>query len=321
MTAIPFVDRRSMPAAAAAAMSQPVAGGPSGLPSVWVDQGFDNRVFYRSRETPTEWTRALRELSPVSDVHGFLDIVWEPGDPWIPGQRWVLYEFVRIDLEIEYKGKWERAIDPAIIEELRGPHPRSEGHMCHPNVPKQFRCLCRHKMNAWKGGPCQLITLTQYQLFQKTGMFANPFWVIQGNRGGHKSSFDSMEKRLLQAEGLPTDPPYLGELPYAPFDGRVLQQIGRHNRLLALDNNLSAYRQTMGAGYGQHKATIDKEMRRQFVAFLGDQVREEALDFTDAYRKGEFAAGGTTADWEAVDEKATQEYIETGRMHRTSAYL
>lgn len=300
---------------------QRVVGGPSGLPSVWLDTNVNDQVFYRSREPHPEWVRALRQISPKSDVHGWLFLDWDPGEPCAPRQRWVLDELVDPRMQIEYKGKWGPAVDPAIVEELEGPHPRSSGHMCHWNVPEQFQCLCRRKFGAWRGGPCQLITLRQYQLYQRTGHFALPFWTIQGGNGGHQASYNSIEKEWLQQQGLPTSPAGVGEWHYAPFDGRVTANIVRHNRLLALDGNLSAYRKQQGSGYQAHRSAQQKEMRRQWVAFLEHQSREEAADFQDAYRKGEIEKGGTTADWEKIDEMATNEFIETGRMRRTHAYL
>lgn len=299
-------------------------GGHSLLPSASLPSlsHEEDAVFYRSREPHPDWVRALEEISPPSSVHGYLRIVWEPGDPWIPGQRWTLYEFVRIDLEVEYKGRWELALDDETLEDLHGPHPRSTGHMCADRVPTQFQCLCRRKLNAWKGGPTARITLRQYQLFKETGMFANPFWIIQGGNGGHLAGYDAIQRKMLQQEGLPTEPPSVGELPFAEFDARVLHQIRQFNRLHAMGNNIAEYRRTMGADYGAYKAGIEKEMRRQWVRYLANQTREEAADFIDAERKGEMDhIQKTDIDWERVDDLATQDFIETGSMNRTSSYL
>lgn len=302
---------------AVAAERQGVEGGPFLLPSASSDS-----VFYRSREPDPAWVRALEETSPPSDRHGFLRPVWEPGDPWIPGQRWVLYEFLNINIEVEYRGRWERVLDDETLDDLFGPHPRSTGHMCADSVPDQFQCHCRRKLNAWRGGPTARITLRQYQLFKETGYFANPFWVVQGENGGHPVSFDSMQRKWLQQLGKPTEPPALGELPFAEPDGRTWAAIRRYNRLQAMGNNIEQYRKQMGAGFAAHKAEIEKEMRRQWVAFLDDSTKEEAADFIDAQRKGEMEhVAKTDTDWVRVDELSTRDYIETGQMHHTRAYL
>lgn len=275
-------------------------------------------LYYRSREPHQSWVRALEELSPRSDVHGWLKIFWEPGEPVAPVQRWMLYEVVDPLLTIE----GELAIDREVLAELSGPHPRSEGHMCHDNVPGQFQCMCRKKLGRWKRGPCQLITLRQYQIFHETGLYANPFWCIEGENGGHQTSYSQLERQELIGLGREPDPPAPGSLPYAEPDGRTWRQIQRFNRLMAMNNNIAEYRETMGSGYREYKAEIEKEQRRQFVSFLGDQTREEADLFLEGIRKGEAGdLARTDTDWERVDELSAQDYIETGIMNKTRAYL
>src|SRR5581483_4573362 len=73
--------------------------------------------FDHERTPPAEWVVALRELSPVSDDRGWLELVWEPGDPWRPEQRWELWEMIHPSV-----------IDPDELRELRGPSPRMHGH-------------------------------------------------------------------------------------------------------------------------------------------------------------------------------------------------
>lgn len=277
-------------------------------------------VYYRSREPHPDWVRSLEELSPPEDVtkHGVLKLVWEPGETWNPWQRWMIYE--GIDPLLIING--EPAVDPEILAELTGPHPRSEGHMCHSDVPEQFQCLCRRKLGRWKGGPVQLITLRQYQLYRETGLYCIPFWVIQGKLGGHQFNYDNFQRRLMVQEGLEPDPPIIGSLPFAEPDHRVWRQLRRFNRLIAMDKSLSEYRELMGAGYGQYKAEVEKQMRKQFVDFLAEQTREEADLFITGIRKGEADdAPKTDTDWDRVDELSTKDYIETGIMNHTRAYL
>ena len=70
--------------------------------------------FIHEQRPPSEWTRRLRDFSPVSESMGFLECVWEPGDPWQPVQRWYLYEMLHPSI-----------VHPDELEQLRGPHPRS----------------------------------------------------------------------------------------------------------------------------------------------------------------------------------------------------
>jgi hypothetical protein len=262
-------------------------------------------AFVYDREFPAEWLRRLRQISEVSDEVGWLYPHWEAGDPWVPGQRWVLYEMIH-----------EKFVDDAIVEELNGPHPRSEGHMCADKVPHQFQCLCRRKLNGWRDGPCMLVDLTQWQLYRKTGgYFAKRFWIIQGSTGGHKWEFNENERRMLRFADLPTDAPRLGSLPYAPFDERVVKQIMRHNKLVTMGISIEQHRERMGAGYEQYKESVAREARRQYVEYLSEQLQDVNDLAISAARKGDLDGHRKTeVDWERVEEASTDHFIETGHQ-------
>ena len=270
--------------------------------------------FVHDQAPPAEWTQALRDVSPESTVHGFLDLVWEAGDPWAPGQRWALYEYILPEFA-----------DIDIVAELRGPHPRSTGHICTSvpvsawatKPPANYRpCLCREKIDAWRKGPAYLITLAQYQVFRRTGYVARPFWYVQGSKGGHKAFFSQEEERMMLEAGLPSDPPGVGELAYAPFDSRVLRQIVRHNRLQKVAGDLRVYRKQMGEGYAQYRKAAERKMRQQFVDWLSDGFlgeEEDVIrrmvaddDITDEMERTDF-------DIERVEDEMLEIYIETGR--------
>jgi hypothetical protein len=270
--------------------------------------------FVHDQVPPAEWLAQLRDVSPESTAHGFLDLVWESGDPWAAGQRWALYEYILPEFA-----------DIDILAELRGPHPRSSGHICTSvplsawatKPPASYRpCLCREKTEAWRKGPAYLITLTQYRIFHRTGYVARPFWYIQGAKGGHKAFFTQEEERMMLEAGLPSDPPGVGELAYAPFDQRVLRQIVRHNRLQQVAGDLRVYRKQMGPDYAKTRATAEREMRKQLVDWLADGFlgEDEDLyrrmaaddDITDEMPRTEF-------DIERVEDEILETYIETGR--------
>lgn len=261
--------------------------------------------FAHSREVPAEWDEAIRAVSPITEEVGWLKLWWEPGDPWVPGQRFMLYEMIH-----------EKWIDDDVWVELRGPHPRSEGHMCSEKVPHQFQCLCKRKFEDWRGGPCDLITLTQWQLYREVpGYFARPFWVLQGTTGGHKAEFSEQEKALCRYAELPEDPPRIGDLPFAPFDQRVLKQIMRHNRLLALGVTLEQYRGMMGSGYEKYREDLARQLRAEHVGFLTTQLADVNDAFIHAANKGEMDnEQRTSIEWEKVEEASTAAFIETGHL-------
>lgn len=273
-----------------------------------IPQGFEH-----DREFPAEWMRDLREVSPEPNrdllmngqAHGFLHPVWEPGDPWLPAQRWMLYEMIHPSL-----------IDPELRKELRGPNPRSEGHMCTTEIiPWQDPCLCPYKLEGWRGGPCEFITLTQWKLFQRTGLFGRPFWVIQGSGGGHRAFLTEEEIQFLQIAEKEVDLPAPGELPYAPFDARVIKHIVRSNRLRAIGDSLREYRKRMGPDYQKHRKDAEKELRRQFVTWIDEQMQDVNEGFIAAAKSGEMDdQPKTDIDWEKVTEESMPHYIEHGQL-------
>lgn len=267
--------------------------------------------FVYDREPPAHWVARLAEVSPQSDEHSWLKLAWEPGEPWIHGQRWTLYEMVH--------PKW---VDAEVLAELRGPHPRSEGHMCSTHVPKQFQCLCRHKLEAWRGGPCSIVTLRQYQLFKETGYFGQCFWVIQGEKGGHKRVFGEEESEMLRIAELPDEPPGVGDLPYAPFDERVVAHIIRHNRLQQLGVSLEEYRRAQsGDGYKRQRENLARSLRAEWVKWLAEQLEESADLFKSAARKGQMDdQPKTEVDWDRADAEGMQQYIETGILPDPSTF-
>jgi hypothetical protein len=270
-----------------------------------------------TRDVPLEWERELRQHSPKSDEHGWLHLVWEPGERWVPGQRWTLYEMLH-----------EKFVDDEILEELYGESPRSEGHYCSTKVPDQFQCLCRRKREAWRDGPCTLIDRTQWMLWRQTGYFGRPFWIIQGDRGGHKFKFNGQEKEIRRLAGQAGDPPPMGDLAYAPFDQRVVAHITRNNRLSQLGQTLGEFKRTMGEGYEQHKATLARGLREEYVKWFDEQMLDVNELFVSAARKGQMDGERRTAvDFERVEEIALGQFIETGilpsaaEIHRTHKKL
>lgn len=266
--------------------------------------------FLHARTPRPEWVAALRELSPMTDAHGALVIAWEPGDPWIPAQRWMLHETIPADPE---------HMDYERLLELRGPNPRATGHMCTARtVDGQFACLCKVKLEGWRkeDGDPSGINLTQWKIFHETGRFARPFWVIQGARGGHKAFLTKEEALFLRAAGKKAELPAIGTLPYAEFDQRVVDHIVRFNRLRQMGLSLRDYRVRMRKGYKLHRAQVEKELRKQLVAWLDEQMAPEHELFVDAARKGEVdaAAPRTDIDWEKVGAESEHHYIETGQL-------
>lgn len=265
--------------------------------------------FIHEQEPPKEWVDLLRSVSPKSDIHGYLYLAWLPGEWWVPGQRWGLYEMLHPDF-----------VSFDIMEELEGPHPRSAGHYCSKYAKHQYQCLCRDKMEAWRGGPCMLVTKVQWELFRKTGYVARHlFWTIQGKGGGNKAFFTEEEEGILAQAGKSQDPIPVAKRPYAPFDMRVVKHIERHNALRKFGNDLNLYRRRMGKEYPLEVAAAQKRFRESVLKWFDDQTEDNQawVDIANDVADDNNIAADTT-DWVRVMAESEESYVEKGVLTHPS---
>lgn len=171
-------------------------------------------AFIWTKDPDPAWVETLNKLSPMSDGQAGLAIAWEPGDPWEPVQRWFIYELIP-----------KAHIQPAILRQLEGPHPRSKGHPCFGTNAYGTWCACAKPAHRWVDGPAPMISRQTWELYRKFGAYARRLWVIQGKHGGHKYQFAGWESRLSAAAGGPRHPPFAGDLPYAEPDSRTWEGV------------------------------------------------------------------------------------------------
>ena len=158
-----------------------------------------------SKDVPAAWETMLRAFSPHSRVVPWLAIRWFPARRVIGGVptdcgRWLLSECVPVDTLSE--------IDRSIVAYFEGPKPST--------MPESRYRVVKTFCNDY-----------QWEMYRTHRVWARELWIVQGNAGGHATQFAPEEQQLLQAKGLPTDPPALGALPYAPVDQRVLAAMHR----------------------------------------------------------------------------------------------
>lgn len=249
--------------------------------------------FAYNRIVPSEWQRELALLTPRQERTTWLQLAWHAGDPWAPVQRWAIYEMVPLAVWGDIiRGQMARGLSQDeimecfILEALQGPNPRDLGY--YDQVLGRFVTE-------------SLVTRQEWELFREHRAIPKLYWIIQGEHGGHKRHFSPIEQKYLTLAGLPTDPPLPGELPYAPFDRRVLEQLARRDRLQHAKDKLS--------GHEDERSTQMVELRRQLVSWLEDQMKDvlesTKLDLTGIPR--------TSDDPTAAIEAATARFIETGR--------
>lgn len=251
--------------------------GPSAPGGETTARAAEDTVVLHDRQVPPEWEARLREISPVSDTVSWLCLKWHPAC-----ERWFVYEMVP-----------DQFIGPGMRAELEGPHP--------------------HTLEDW----ARIVTPWQWEAYRKYRVHARLAWIIQGSNGGHKAVFSDIDKELMRAEGLPTEPPPIGSLPYAPFDERVVVQLLAMNKLVQAKNDLSEFKRRWGntPGFKRSYNNQLREARGRYVQFINKQFEHGDDDLQAAYGKGELEhAPRTDDDFVQKDEAADQRYIDRGRF-------
>lgn len=228
------------------------------------------------------WQEELDRITPASNFeHKERGIIWwEPGDTWEPVQRWIIYKL------------WPKKAIPAhILKQLQGPHPRSKG-----NYSERLGC--------WVNGCAPDITKTAWEIYQKFGGWAQPYWVLQGENGGHRYNLFPWERVLLHLATGRKDVALPGDLPYCEPDRRTWAALWeakqRSDEALKLAALATKYR---GELDGENAQMVD-QAAREFVRSWGESVAQHADELSWAMRRNSSMA---RSDAQEVDYAADEE--------------
>ena len=234
----------------------------------------------RAEKLPPEaWEKELRAISPISTKFSHLRLRWHPANIW------VLYECVPAEL-----------IPPSKLEQLTD-RPYWE-------LPPGQRL-----------GRMVSVSAYQFWMYQQHKVWARPFWFIQGNNGGTPARLSDYEAAMAKAAGFPTDVPAPGELPYAPFDQRVVQQIVARDRLWKMGMSVEALQHSATSGaLKAEEAEAERKFRKDFLSWWEGQMAAGS-DFLAWYTSKTEADMTLRKATKAEVNAAAQlkdSYIETG---------
>ena len=219
-------------------------------------------LFLYDRAVPKEWTTALHEVCPRYDGISWFKIVWEPGEEFDPTgwiQRFIIWQMrtpenTRALILRDYPG----------CTGLTQEHPR-----LNAKWDKDQKCYVKAD-----GSLARTDKLT-WELYQQTGCYGVRFHVIQGEHGGHRYNLSHLEKQILKfgSNGKMKDVPLPGDLPYAPFDARVLRHFARIEQA-AMARKICKY-----ALANVHQLDMDERneweyARTMLFDYLGEQFGE-----------------------------------------------
>lgn len=150
----------------------------------------------------------------------------------------------------------------------------------------------------------------QAQVFRETGKLPLAFFIIQGDKGGHKLAYSELEADLAQWYTGSREPPAPGSLPYAPFDQRVIDQLHR------LEWLLGTYRGYEDAAGGD--ATEARRRMRQDILALIESSLEEVIDAAmPALLEADLPKVDRLPDYDELNAR----YVETGEMDAPAGML
>lgn len=196
--------------------------------------------FVWDKTPPEGFTRLLRSALPADDYLSTFELVWEPGEPQAPIQRWFLWQFLSRKATAE-RIRRDHPTTAGLIE----PHPRNGAWW--DDTGGCFRL---------KGGKLAKTDRLTWELYQKTGRYGQRWWIVQGVDGGHRYALSPVEKKILRSNtgNKVFDVPLAGDLPYADPDYRVIRHICEAQQV-ALWHRMAVYGDA-------HEARLDAMERR-----------------------------------------------------------
>lgn len=214
------------------------------------------------------WQTQLDTLHPRAHDRSWLLLTWESGDPWSPVNRWIVWHMHPkhfLDNQEDRK------------TELEGPSPRSTGHYCAVGY-----CPCEIKQNAWRDGAAFSIDLRTWEIYQQYGHYAQRWWIVQGNDGGHRYRLTTAEKRVNKLLTNQYDTPAPGSLPYAPFDQRAYDKIIGFGEWF----NLHALR-ALVREHPEKAGEYESEVNKLLGALMLKWINEKAYETTHSLTRAE----------------------------------
>lgn len=229
----------------------------------------------------------LRGVSEINEKFSHLRFYW-----YRAKMRWVLYDCVPRILIRDDEMQGAPISGKDLIQELEGKPPREQ--------------------EDWQQTP--FVSDVQHEFYRLYRVYARPFWVLQGDSGGHQVKFSPWQQNVLTAKQLPTEPPVIGSLPACPFDNRVVLKLNHLNRLHLLDDRLDKL-----ASSGSTEAAdsemerIQREIRMAEMAFIESQVEPLADMSSSVAKKSDYVESLIHMPGQASKAKdAYDAYKETG---------
>lgn len=238
---------------------------------------------------PIGWETMLRAVSPITEKFSHLRFYW-----YRTKMRWVLYDCVPRILIKDHDLQGSPITGKELISLLEGPPPRD---------------LMDSQRSSY-------VSDVQHEFYRQFRVYARPFWVLQGDRGGHQVKFSPWQQNVLLAKHLPNEPPIIGSLPACPFDQRVVGKLNHLNRLHAMDDRLDKLAESSSVEWADREMEkTQKEIRLAEMAFIEEQVTPLVDMSSTLAKKSDYTESLIHLPGQASKHKdALDAYMDTGNF-------
>lgn len=260
----------------------PVAG--SNLPNALAD--FD---------VAFPWEAELRSVSPITEKFSHLRPYW-----YRAGARWVLYDCLPRTLIPDALPVAPGLLGGELVAILNGLRPSERS-----DYDTNDRLV--------------LVSDVQHEFYRRYQVYARPFWVLQGEKGGHQVNFSPWQQNVLLAKRMEPKPPPIGSLPACPFDNRTVAQLNHLNRLHGFEDRLDRLQASSSrAAADIEMQRIEREIREAEAAFVVEQMTP-LVELTSSLAHGANSRSEHEDQLVVVESgmasrahDAWQQYLETG---------
>lgn len=255
-------------------------------------------MFRATREPDAAWCHELYAIGGQPNAQAsYLDVLWWAGEPPSSGaedhaiQRWAIWECLPL-AALERTPRFA-AQAYELLRALRGPPPTSKRTWIVREGRRQMRST-------------SIVSQFQWELFQTRREWVVPYWIIQGNYGGHLWRFPPAYQMLLRLHGRRLQPPVPGMLPYAAWDNRVRSQLIRERELRERLESFSTRDRTTktDSHHKREQIEIEREGRRALLQWLDAQMGNAARETQGMLGRAEIPV---REDAEVTDEQLEAE--------------
>ena len=202
------------------------------------------------------WEADLSRLAPRSDTQGWLKLHWFAGWEYEPIQRWRIFEmYPRLDI-----------IPEELLADCKGLSPRDSSKGKWIEDGKRWVSY-------------STVDYDQWSLFQETGCFAVPVWIIQGTKGGNVWRLSQAEIGYLESTGITAAQlPLPGSLPYADYNQLTFNQLMARDRIDRMAPNAGDMSKNEAGLWVRTERKAEEEAYNAALSKWLDDQMEQAVD-------------------------------------------